>query len=319
MLLIGTQDGLLVLDSNGGEIERTLEGSSVGNIALGPNGNGHVVVASDNGVLERQGTGEPWETLLGGTDARCVSFGGDGTLYAGINPAAIYRRRPEAKDLEIISDIENLPSYWSWTFPVTPHLPNLRALTPSFTDPATMYAGVEVGGVIATRDSGGSWAEFRVGLQPDIHSLESAPGTEDKLYASTGVGFFKSTDAGRNWHAACDGLHAVYTVPLAVHPAQADTLVMGVNTGRPRNWRTRAEGAAGVMYRTTDGAGSWSPIMHGLSEPLAPAVYGLVIDPVDDTVYMGTDDGSLYAGRQMGDRWDLVKSGLPPIFTLVVS
>ncbi len=195
----------------------------------------------------------------------------------------------------------------------------MRSLAFSPRDPRTLYAGVEVGGVIVTRDGGDSWAELREGLHIDVHSLASAPGESDVLYAATGRGFFRSHNAGVSWESACENLRALYMVPLAVHPQDPRLLFTAAADGRPRYWRERPEGAASTIYRSTNGGTSWESVMGGLPQSLDCAVDVLAVDPQEhDTIYAGTADGKVLISRSLGDSWSILAQDIPQVNALAV-
>ena len=63
------------------------------------------------------------------------------------------------------------------------------------------------------------------------------------LYASSGDGVLKSTDAGTSWQTMNTGLRETQIVALAVNPAQPTHLY--------------AASASGQIVRSTDGAATW--------------------------------------------------------------
>ena len=316
MIVAGTGQGIRLLDAPE-TAQASLETEAISCLTAGPNGAGHVVAGSANGVFESADGGRTWDHVLAGHDVRSIAFAGDGTLYVGTNPTSIYRRKSGQSAFENLESIDGLPSRYSWAFPVAPHLPNIRGLAASHDDPHGIYAGVEVGGVIASNDGGDSWRELRVGLQPDIHALVSAPGQSDLLYTATGVGMYRSSNAGYSWESVCEGLHAVYTTPVGVHPEDSSIVLTAANTGRPRHWYHRPEGAMAVMYRSTDGADSWQPMMKGMPETLVGAIYQFVIDAKDGTAYAATGDGKVLAGPDAGERWEVLAEGLPPVTSVL--
>ena len=320
MLAVGTDDGIQVFAPKGGGWKRSgkrFAGVGITQVVVDAERPSHLLAASHAGVYESDDGALSWRTVLEGVDARCVAFGADGTVYVGTYPAGVLRRAPEG-EFEPLEALRELPSYGGWNFPVAPHLPNVRGIAPSARAPGTVYAAVEVGGVIGTVDRGDSWAELREGLQPDVHSLACVPGEPDTLYAATGVGFYRSLDAGLSWEAACEGLETLYSVPLAVHPSQPDVLMTAAANSRPRTWRTRDEGADAKLYRSTDGATTWEPVMDGLPERLVAAVDALAIDG-DGTAYAGLADGRVLVGPALGASWSVLAQGLPRVTALAVA
>src|SRR5581483_5223228 len=100
----------------------------------------------------------------------------------------------------------------------------------------TFYMGAAGGGVWKTTDAGQSWINVSDGFLPTgsigaIGVADSAPsivyvGTGSACIrgnVSTGLGVFKSTDAGKSWTAA--GLENAGQIGrIVVHPTQADVV-----------------------------------------------------------------------------------------------
>jgi hypothetical protein len=76
-----------------------------------------------------------------------------------------------------------------------------------------------------------------------------------------------------------------------------------------------AEGRLGV-YRTADGGASWTLASDGLPERAWVAVLreGLAFD--DESVYFGTQSGSVWAAPRGGASWTEVARDLPPILSI---
>jgi photosystem II stability/assembly factor-like uncharacterized protein len=319
MLAVGTDKGVYTFASRGKTWElraSALEEAAINGLAAVGGDGGLAASARHKGVYGSEDAGKSWRPLLEKVDAWCVAQAPDGALYAGVNPAGLYRSRSAGEEWEDLEAVKTLPSYQSWTFPVSPHIANMHSLAFSPRDHRTVYAGVEVGGVIASPDSGDTWEELREGLHLDIHTLASAPGEEDILYTATGRGFFRSHDAGVTWESAGQGLRSIYLVPMAVHPRDPRILFTAASMGRPRYWR-RPEGAAATIYRSVDGGDKWEPVMSGLPSTLKGMVAVLAMDPVEpDRVYAGTSDGQVLVSGALGDSWQVLAQGLPPVHAL---
>ncbi len=321
MLLAATGSGVYGFSragSNGWEASlKALEGEDVTAVAASE---GRLVATPrGKGLQQSSDGGKAWTLLLEGPNARSLAFGPDGALYLGGDPAAIYKGR--GNHFEELTGIRALPSLPSWNFPNPPHLGNIHSLAFGQRDRETIYAAVEVGGVIVSNDGGESWVERREGIHLDVHAIASAPGEEeDVLYTATGQGFFRSRNAGVSWESCCDGLASLYLAPLAVHPTRPETVFTAATEGRPRYWRAREGGARCTVYRSHDGGGLWQPAMGGLPDTLPGAVSVLAIDPADpDTVYGGTSDGKLLAGEDLGAKWRTLAEGLPPVHGIALA
>ena len=112
--------------------DRALDGSRVE--AVGRAGS-TILAATEQGVYESNDEGATWKATLDGVDVRSLAVAIDGTVFAGADKAVLYRRRPADEQFAEVLSFKDLPTYWTWTFPGSPHLPNLRAITVSPTNP----------------------------------------------------------------------------------------------------------------------------------------------------------------------------------------
>lgn len=323
-MLVGTSDGVVMLSEKDGaweEERRGLPGVRVEavrsqNPAGGARGS-EMIAATDQGVFRSGAAPETaeWRPALPGIDARSIAVTGDGSVFVGADEAKLHRMREGDAGFQEVAAFNDLPTYATWTFPVSPHLPNIRSMAASPTHPGRVYVGVEVGGVMVTDDGGETWREARESIHPDIHQLAAAPGgDDDHVFAVTGVGFYNSRDGAQSWRSRCDGLQTLYTIALANDPSTPQRLVASATLGRPRNWSARPEGAVAKVYESLDGGERWDALMDdGLTE----AVDALAVDG-EGTVYAGTHGGQVFARARSADGWRLIADGLPPINCIAV-
>jgi len=203
-------------------------------------------------------------------------------------------------------------------------------LEPSYTDPDTVYAGVEDAAMFRTTDGGQSWQELP-GLrthgsgprwQPGaggmcLHTILLDRSNPARIFiAISAAGAFRSDDGGESWHPINRGLYSKY-IPdptaevghcvhrIAMHPSRPDVLFM------QKHWD---------VMRSDDAGDSW----HKISGDL-PTDFGFVIDVhahEPDTVYVvpiKSDaehfplEGKLrvYRSRTGGNEWEPLTEGLP--------
>ena len=138
-----------------------------------------------------------------------------------------------------------------------------------------------------------------------INALAVNPSTPTTLYAGTGDGVFKSTDAGETWVLASSGLPD----PSPGSPNRA-VLALVINPVAPNILYVGTSGAG--VFRSTDGGNTWAAISAGLpsiklfgQDPPRIFVSSLALDPTGAT--------TLYAGLSLGV-WQLTapSSGLSP-------
>jgi photosystem II stability/assembly factor-like uncharacterized protein len=166
------------------------------------------------------------------------------------------------------------------------------------------------GGVGVSTDFGVTWNDTSRGLPPKpITSVivdPKSPKGSRTLYASAFEdGVYRSTDGGKTWVKASEGLGApgtnVRACRLILHP---DGKLFCLVTALKRDGRYVAEGPG--LYRSTDGGGRWEWINR--SHPLLwPKDFD--VDPRDSRViYLGATDadnkeGGLFRTSDGGASW----------------
>ncbi len=83
----------------------------------------------------------------------------------------------------------------------------------------------------------------RLPTKKTITSLVSDLANPQILYASSGDGVFKSTDAGESWQTINTGLPDTRIVSVTIHPTHP--------------LRLYAVAASGQVFRSIDGAANW--------------------------------------------------------------
>jgi uncharacterized protein (TIGR03437 family) len=124
------------------------------------------------------------------------------------------------------------------------------------------------------------------------------------IYASCqGTEIRKSLNAGRSWLLANNGInfadHTQAVPPFVADPSNPKRLFFGTER----------------VYRSVDGAGSWSPISENLAKNGA-TITSLAVSASDpNTIYAGTSDGNVYVTQNAGDPtlafWAKLSTGLP--------
>ncbi len=175
-------------------------------------------------------------------------------------------------------------------------------------DPNLFYIGGVEGGIWRSTDYGQEWENISDGKIPaeadSIGALAVSTSNPRVIYAGsgesdiradfdTGVGVFKSTDAGKTWHYA--GLSETHTTSaLAVHPSDPN-VVYASSMGHV--FKPNAERG---VYKTTDGGKSWKKVLYIDDKTGAIDV---VMDPRNPQV--------LYASMWQAQRqpWKLTSGG----------
>jgi hypothetical protein len=178
--------------------------------------------------------------------------------------------------------------------------------------PTTLYAGTSQE-LFTSVDGGATWrtASLPCGGSPLAPCIAEAlaidPVTPTTVYAGTSQGIFKSANGGATWAARNDGLTHLRVRALAIDPAVPTTLYAGSDVP---SLLSPTLGAGG-MFKTVDGAETWSPVNAGLGRF---TITSLAADSeAPGTVYAGSDrgGGGVYKTTDSGASWREVSAGLP--------
>lgn len=241
-----------------------------------------------------------------------LAVAADGTMFAGLIPAAVWVSRDQGDSWEESEGFGRAPGRDAWTAPWGTPLVSAIATHPK--DPNTVYAGVEVGGMYRSRDAGGSWTDLGLPCA-DVHSIQVCPAKPERVYVTTGEGSFCSDDEGFGWRLMGPGNRRQYTMGLAAHPSEADRVIVSASQGPPPGW-DGPEGARCDIYLSTDAGRRFRVVARGLKG----AVHrnALVINAkVPSEIVFGTSTGQLFYSNDGGETFDEEASDLGDLRTIV--
>jgi photosystem II stability/assembly factor-like uncharacterized protein len=252
---------------------------------------------------------------------------GHGRLYAGVEPAGLFRSHDGGQTWEHVTGLRDHPSRPDWQPGGGGLILHSLVLHPE--DDKQIWVGISAGGVFHTSDRGETWEARNRGTRADflpddqkypdhgqcVHSIVMAAGMPDRLYQQNHCGMYRSDDGGRGWDSIEAGLPSSFGFPAAVHPRDPDTLYLvplnGDIAGRfVPNGKT-------AVWRTADGGKTWSARRMGLPQDnafLTVLRQALATDCVEPAgVYFGTTSGEIYASADEGDSWTCIAQHLPAI------
>ena len=200
-LYAATGDAVAQLDSLNGETvvaSLNLEGRGVMCVAVDPHDPRRIFVGTfDRGIYRSRDGGDLWESVGSGmADARVLSIAispcdrvnGRSVVYAGTEPSMLYRSEDDGDTWQPSPTLTELPSAPTWSFPPRPYTHHVRWIALHPTDPAILYVGIELGGVMVTRDGGATWEDRKPGSQYDAHAIATHPAAPDRVYEAAGGG-----------------------------------------------------------------------------------------------------------------------------------
>ena len=102
------------------------------------------------------------------------------------------------------------------------------------------------------------------------------------------------------------------------------TMILATADQSPGFWRRENRGARAALFKSADGAESWTRITNGLADDLDSMIWALVHHPTDHrSLFAGFDNvarghapgsggaGDLMVSRDMGESWQRLNIDLP--------
>ena len=302
-LYAATGDGIARLEESGEAwtVELSLVGSGAQCLAVDPNDPDTVFAGlREDGVRRTVDSGASWVdcALLEPGVFSLAVCAADGAVYAGTEPSRLFRSDDRGQSWRALDGLLELPSRPSWSFPPRPWTSHVRWIAPNPHDARLLLVGIELGGLMRSRDGGESWQDHRPGAQPDVHSLAWHPRAWGRAYEAGGGGAASSVDGGESWQPADEGRDRNYTWSVTVDPDDPDCWYVSASTGPYAAHGGRDPQAR--IYRRRDHE-PWQPLAGGLPEPLSAMPYALVA--TQSRLFAGLANGELWDSRDRGESW----------------
>lgn len=263
-----------------------------GNIYVDPN-NENIVYALGLSMYKSTTGGSSWSGIAYGThvdhhaiwidpnNTQRIIIGNDGGIFLSQNGGSSF------------SKVLDLP------------ITQFYAATVDYNNPERLYGGTQDNGTLRTLSGQiNGWEEIYGG---DGFYVIVDPNNSNTIYAESQYGGLgKSTNGGNSFFPATTGINSSdrtnWMTPVVMDPNNSNILYYGTYR----------------IYKTTNAAGSWSPISNDLSN--GPYTGGLSFGTVTTiavapsnsaVIYAGTDDGNVWITTNGGTNWNLISSQLP--------
>jgi len=208
-----------------------------------------------------------------------------------------------------------------WSFPSPPHHAHVKTMTIDPRNPDTIYAGVEQGDLLKTSDGGANWRVLDDYSKPtdwtyrDIHQIVVHPANSAEVYMTTGMGLYRSLDAGETWTLIVDNSFRIgYPDHLIVSPSNGDTMFICGARENPGTWR-QSHSADGTIMQSHDRGRSWTDASRGLPENRRANVEAMSVASHRGgfTLFAGTTDGDVFASEDEARSWTPIGGKLAPV------
>lgn len=254
-----------------------------------------------------------------------IQPGADDDLYAGVEPAGLFRSEDGGATWESVDGLNYRAGRDKWD-PGNGGL-CLHTILPYPGDRRRMLVGISSSGVFGTSDGGASWQEmnggvrgYGGGLSEDgkigscPHKIVRDAKDPTVAYMQNHMGVYRRTRGDPAWSVIEAGLPKVkksvpssFGFPIAAHPHDAGGAYVVPLLG---DFNRVTPNGAMAVYRTRNGGKRWERRAKGL--PQKDAWFTVLRDALrTDTndpagVYVGTTTGQVYYSRNEGDSWQLL-------------
>lgn len=309
------------------EPELLLAGVGARCVAVDPRDPDRVYVGTlDGGLYATNDGGVTWRQDDDGLDDRRLlsvavspshQEAGVSVVYAGTEPSNLYRSEDAGHSWQRLPALRDLPSEPHWSFPPRPWTHHVRTIAPHPSDPDWLAVGIELGGVMRSRDGGASWIDHNPQAHSDAHQLLTHPLAPERVYEAAGQGIARSGDRGEHWSRFEGGLDRHYAWAQAIDPADPDLWYVAVGRS-PFAAHGDGDGQARLMRSRGDG---WTPIdTWGDSPELRRMPYALSALPEQQNrLLVGLRGGTLLLTNYAGESWSRLPSKLPDVIDLAAA
>ena len=324
-VLVGTIQGVACIERDGDGrgwhvARRTLTDQHIHAVLVEPETGTVFAGVSHGGIFASEDGGHTWKRRDKGLthdnvySLACARLSGGVRMFAGTEPAHLFSSDDLGRGWTELPALRSVDTS-RWSFPAPPHVAHTKHINFHPHDPYTLFIGVEQGGLLKSTDAG---ATFHVipGMDDDVHRTVINPQNPDRIYITTGIGMYVSSDAGRTWEQWTDLHHEIGGYPdlLVLHPRQPELMFVASAEKGPGSWR-KDQWAGSRISRSTDGGKTWTILRNGLPDRLRPAFEAMCLEDWGDSfsLFAATATGEVWCSDDGGGHWSEVINGLAPI------
>jgi len=323
-VLVGTKEGVAIIAREGSGwklAHRALTDKHISAIIIEPESGLTFAGAFHGSIHASPDGGRTWEPRANGlSEANVYSLAsarinGHTRLFAGTEPAHLFISDDLGRHWSEVPSLRSVPSVPKWSFPAPPHIGHVKHINFEPQNPTTMYASVEVGGLLKSTDAGEHWQEFP-SLYEDVHRTMIHPSNPKFLYAVTGRGLYVSPEGGATWDQWTRREDEIGGYPdgFVFRPSDPKTIFMTAAHDAPGTWRTTHFAGARIS-RSKDGGRSWEILRNGLPDRLQASIEAFCLEEAgkSSAIFAATTAGEILSSEDDGESWKQIISGLAPI------
>lgn len=252
--------------------------------------------------------------------------GEDDTLYAGVEPAALFKSTDAGATWSLVQGLFDHPHRTQW-------MPGggglcLHTILPDPSNPKRLYIAISTGGVYRTDDGGENWQPRNQGVRAQflpedqrfpewgqcVHKIASHPSNPQRMFLQNHWGLYRSENGGDSWTDIANGVPSDFGFAMEVDPNDANSVF--IVPLESDEFRCTPEGKLRV-YRTRNAGESWEAASNGLPQENALETVlrdGLSTDSLKPTgIYFGTRNGKLFGSTDAGESWNAIMESFPPV------
>jgi photosystem II stability/assembly factor-like uncharacterized protein len=247
--------------------------------------------------------GQVWSILVHPADPRRV--------YAGTSPVGVFRS-DDAGDTW-----RRLPNAVQPERVKMPFACRVMRMAVDPARPESLWAGLEVAGVMRSEDGGGTWTDCSADLVKlaelphlksrivsdteiegmlDVHALGISPAQPGTVFLALRMGLFRSSDGGRSWQDMEVGRFSPLTYGRDIRVSPHDPRVLYACLS------PAARSEDGSLYRSDDLGQTWKRFDHGMKAERT--MMGVAVHPRDaDQVYCVSRCAQVFGTQDGGATW----------------